>query len=267
MKPASRKPSAISFQSIVQSPRKLAATSAQASARGEALAPARAAPSPSPWCSWPACASWAWRRACSSSRGETKRRSSTAISAIRTMPPTYSASANCQPDQHPEDQPQLPDQVGRGELEGERGDRRGALLEERLGDRDRRVGAGGGGGAEPGRLRHRDEAVAGERRLRSARAGTQAWTIGRDREAEHQRPPDLVGHQEGLFEALADLVERRRSPADEAAQRRHQLVDLLARSPPSASTTQWRVCSSSRPSATLSSAAWIAPIWVSTSMQ
>ena len=30
-------------------------------------------------------------------RGETKRRSSTAISAIRTKPPTNSASVNCQP--------------------------------------------------------------------------------------------------------------------------------------------------------------------------
>jgi len=37
------------------------------------------------------------RRACSSSRGETKARSSAAISTISTTPPKYSASANCQP--------------------------------------------------------------------------------------------------------------------------------------------------------------------------
>ena len=49
------------------------------------------------WCWWPVSASWAWRRAASSSFGETKVRSSTAISTIITIPPTYSASVNCQP--------------------------------------------------------------------------------------------------------------------------------------------------------------------------
>ena len=36
-------------------------------------------------------------RGCSSSFGETNSRSSTAISTIITIPPTYSASVNCQP--------------------------------------------------------------------------------------------------------------------------------------------------------------------------
>ncbi len=90
MKPASRKPIVISFQSIVQSARKPCATAVHLPS------------SSSPPCSWQpcvcsSCASWACARACSSSRGETKKRSSTAISTIRMMPPTYSASANCQP--------------------------------------------------------------------------------------------------------------------------------------------------------------------------
>ena len=40
---------------------------------------------------------WACARASCLEPGETKRRSSIAISAIRMKPPTYSASANCQP--------------------------------------------------------------------------------------------------------------------------------------------------------------------------
>ena len=100
MKPASRKPIVISFQSIVQSARKLWATSVQASAETSFCRRVRGC-SPSlsePWsCAWPSCASWACLRACSSSRGETKKRSSAAIRTIRMIPPTYSASANCQP--------------------------------------------------------------------------------------------------------------------------------------------------------------------------
>ncbi len=45
----------------------------------------------------PASASWACARACSSSRGETKTRSSTVISTIIRIPPRYSARVNCQP--------------------------------------------------------------------------------------------------------------------------------------------------------------------------
>jgi len=100
MKPASRNPIEISFQSIFQSERKLCATSVQAeteSSRWRQLGPFAASPSAPCSCTWPSCASCAWRRACSSSRGETKRRSSAAISTIRITPPTYSASANCHP--------------------------------------------------------------------------------------------------------------------------------------------------------------------------
>jgi hypothetical protein len=42
-------------------------------------------------------ASRACSRACSSSCGLTNSRSSTVISTIITIPPTYSASVNCQP--------------------------------------------------------------------------------------------------------------------------------------------------------------------------
>jgi hypothetical protein len=96
MKPASRKPTVISFQSICQSPRKLSATSVQldseSSRRRQPCAAAAAA-----WCSCSACTSWACTRACSSTRGDTNRRSSAAIRTIITMPPAYSASVNCQP--------------------------------------------------------------------------------------------------------------------------------------------------------------------------
>jgi len=56
-------------------------------------------------------------------------------------------------DQHPENQSELPDEVGGGELKRERRGGRRTLLKQRLGDRDRRVGAGGGGGPQAGRER------------------------------------------------------------------------------------------------------------------
>ncbi len=98
MKPASRKPIPISFQSICQSPRKLSATSVQLEAESRRARMLWVSPSAWPCSCWcPASASWAWRRACSSSRGETKARSITDISTIITTPPTYSARVNCQP--------------------------------------------------------------------------------------------------------------------------------------------------------------------------
>ena len=45
------------------------------------------------------------------------------------------------PDQHPHDHAELDHEVGGGELEGQRARRGGALLEQRLGDRDGRVAA------------------------------------------------------------------------------------------------------------------------------
>ena len=63
-------------------------------------------------------------------------------------------------DQHPEHEPELPDEVRGGELERERADPGGALLKQRLGDRDRRIGARRGCGAEARGDRHRPHAVA-----------------------------------------------------------------------------------------------------------
>src|SRR3954452_16095396 len=168
--------------------------------------------------------------------------------------------------QHPEDEAELPDEVGRRELEGEGGDRRGALLEERLGDRDRRIGAGGGGGAEGGRLGDRGETLAGEGAL-DPRLRHPGLNDCRDREAEHQRPPDLIRHQERHFEPLPDLAQHVAHRPPNLPRAAISSSTFSTRSPSSLSTTQCRVCSSSSPSATLSSAAWTAPIWVSTSMQ
>ena len=106
-------------------------------------------------------------------------------------------------DQHPEHQPQLPDQVGRGELEAERGHRRGALLKQRLGDRDRRVGAGGAGGPEPGGQGDLLRALAGERAL-DPLPRDPGLDHARDRETEDERPPDLIRHQQRLLDAVED---------------------------------------------------------------
>ncbi len=76
MKPASRKPIVISFQSICQSPRKLPATVRPGRGRGQPLAPARARLARGHVVLVAACRPrWACSRACSSSRGETKKRS------------------------------------------------------------------------------------------------------------------------------------------------------------------------------------------------
>jgi hypothetical protein len=95
MKPASRKPIVISFQSIFQSPRKLCATSDQAST--DVTFSFQVPLASADGCRWRTCAVWACSRACSSSPGETKVRSRIAISAISRNPPTNSASVNCQP--------------------------------------------------------------------------------------------------------------------------------------------------------------------------
>ena len=95
MNPARKKPIVISFQSICQSPRKLCATSDHAAAERSFW---RRAPALSAlWCTCPASACCACSRASRSSRGETKRRSSNTMSTMSTIPPTNSASVNCQP--------------------------------------------------------------------------------------------------------------------------------------------------------------------------
>ena len=95
MKPAIRNPAPISFQSISQSPRKLCATSDQASTD---LSRSRQLPADAAevcWC--PAAAASAWVRASASSFLVMKSRVPSHISAMRKIPPTNSASVNCQP--------------------------------------------------------------------------------------------------------------------------------------------------------------------------
>ena len=79
-------------------------------------------------------------------------------------------------DQHPQHEAQLPHEVGRGELERQRGRRGGALGEQRAGDRHRRVGARGGGRPEAGRERHGLRPFARQRACTRSR-GTHACTI------------------------------------------------------------------------------------------
>ena len=95
-KPAITNPAPISFQSISQSPRKFWATSVQASTevnRRRQVSPSE----PAEWCSCPVCASCAFLRASSSSLRVTKSRIPAHMKAIRSSPPTNSASVNSQP--------------------------------------------------------------------------------------------------------------------------------------------------------------------------
>ena len=202
MKPASRKPVRISFHSICQSPRKLCATSDHACAEVRRSRQGRSLPTA--WCWWPASARWACSRATASSSGETKARSSSHMRAIITMPPEVLGERELPADQDPQDEAELPHEVGGGELEGQRRRGRGALLEEALRDRDGGVGARRRRGAQAGRARHRAQAVAGQRAL-DALARHPRLDDGGDREAQDERPPDRPGHEHGVPQAVADL--------------------------------------------------------------
>ena len=63
------------------------------------------------------------------------------ISTIITIPPTYSASVNCQPISTHRTRPSSHTRLVEANWNASARGRRGALLEQRLGDRDRRVGA------------------------------------------------------------------------------------------------------------------------------
>ena len=123
-----------------------------------------------------------------SRRGETNSRSSSAISAIITMPPRYSASVNCQPIRTHSTSPSSQTRFVEANWKASARRGRGALLEQRLGDRDRRVGARRRRGAERGRERDRPRAAArSEASMRSR--GTHACTIAeiaKPRTSAHQ---------------------------------------------------------------------------------
>ena len=185
MKPASRKPIVISFQSICQSPRKLCgdvrpgvdATLSRSPPAQPPRRPRGAGGRRRPRC---ACSPRLLLEARRDEQPQRHRHQHDHHDAADVL-----GQRELPADQDPEDQAQLPDQVGGGELEGERGRRRGPLLEQRLGDRDRRVGARRGRGAEPRGL---GDAAAGRcptARPRSARAGPRP---GRSRRSRSRGP-------------------------------------------------------------------------------
>ena len=71
--------------------------------------------------------------------------------AMSTRPPMNSASVNCQPISTHITIPSSTTRFVEAELERERRRRRGALLKQALGNRDRRIAARRGSGAEAGR--------------------------------------------------------------------------------------------------------------------
>ena len=107
------------------------------------------------------------------------------------------------PEEDPHDDADLEHEVRRRELEDHRRGEAGALLEERLGDRDRRIAA---------RRRRRSQAR-GQRDLAPARSAQSALKPcsrhprlddSGEREAEHERPPHLPRHPERVLEAIDD---------------------------------------------------------------
>ncbi len=106
--------------------------------------------------------------------------------------------------QQPEHDPELGDEVGRGDLERDRSGEVGAAAEERPGERDRRVRARRRGRAEAGRDRQRLRAV-----IRHQSTHLLFRDDGldetREREAEDQRPENLPEHPERERERVDEL--------------------------------------------------------------
>ena len=93
-------------------------------------------------------------------------------------------------------------------------------------------------------------------------------------ELDGHRPLREVLQEDTAVSTMRELFARGFLVAGDSSPRRMRRPTAAISSPvisscssPSARATQWRAWSSSSPSATLSSAAWIAPIWVSTSMR
>ena len=156
------------------------------------------------WCWWPVSASCACSRASSSSVRGDEDAGEQPHEHDQHDPADELGERELPADQHPEHEPELPHEIGRGELEGQRGARRRALLEERLRDRDRGIRARRGGRAERGRPSDLTRALARERAL-DRRARHPGLDDRGDREAEHERPPHLVRHEERVLEPLADV--------------------------------------------------------------
>jgi len=106
-------------------------------------------------------------------------------------------------EEDPEHEPELPDEIPRGELERERGCRRRSVLKERLRDRDGRVRARGRRGAECGRARDGRYTTARERALDPGARYPRLDDRG-DRETETERLPHLVRHLGGIPQSVED---------------------------------------------------------------
>ena len=135
------------------------------------------------------------------------------MSAIITRPPTYSASANCQPISTHRTSPSSHTRFVEANWKASVGDGGRALLEDRLADRDRGVGARRRRGAEAGGP---ERAGAGRPRrgpTRCAPRGTHACTI-----AEIAKPRTSAHHtahamRKASFSADADLRDHVRHSA------------------------------------------------------
>ena len=193
MKPAIRKPAVISFQSICASPRKLWATSDHASSErnrdraacGVVLVPGA---------------------------GGERALSRLLLLLARHEQPDPEPHESDQKhaadelgegelpaDEDPEHDSELEDEVRRGELEHHRAGEAAALLEDRLRDRDSCVAARRRGRAEPCRERDRAGPAAAERPFHPLPRHPRLHDPG-EQEPEHERPPDLPRHLEGVPE-------------------------------------------------------------------
>ena len=182
----------------------------------------------------------------SSSRRLTNSRSSSAISTIITIPPTYSATVNCQPISTHSTRPSSHTRLVEANWKASADGQRGALLEQRLGDRDSGVGA-----RRRGRAERRSPSATGATGARSPTSARSIRSRGhpglddrRDREAEHERPPDLPGHQQGVPQRRA---RSRRASSLSYTPRGYGIVASMANDEPTAATPPprtscWRAC-------------------------
>ncbi len=109
-------------------------------------------------------------------------------------------------DEDGEEDAELDDEVGGGELEGHCGGEVGALAEEGAGEGDGGVGARGGGGAEPGGGGEGARGVVGKEAGHLG-LGDDGLDDGREGEAEDEGPEDLPEHGEGEVEGVSDCVD------------------------------------------------------------
>jgi hypothetical protein len=106
-------------------------------------------------------------------------------------------------EEDPEHDPELEDEVRRGDHERQGGRQPRAFLKCALCDRDRRVRAARGRRAQPGALQRGGEAAPAEYALHLP-ARDPGLHDAREQEPEDQRPRDLPGHLEAVSERIPD---------------------------------------------------------------